>query len=315
MKILNVVFLLFMLTFPVSVMADNFTTQKAEVDALFPFDGMAKNHVLLGVWSGMHTIDGRKAICQFVQEKWICRDEENMLINGTAYSTYDNGHIMVQIFLRDGILNGEAKVFHSGGVEAEKLTFVDGVPNGYWKISSGNGSEAIDGTLVNGLREGTLKQYNENGNVVLEIEYKGGKPNGAWKKYDNSGKLDALRYYDDGKLIPKNKLASYGYQYDGLINTEKVDGQSSEEIKIVDNQASLQGDKNAHHESNEGNSSLSARERKLNDPWVQGALQIRMQIDQDIQNYYLNGKWRGIWMWHDGKIQQNQLPQDEIVYF
>jgi antitoxin component YwqK of YwqJK toxin-antitoxin module len=117
---------------------------------------------------------------------------------------YPNGKLRLEAIMKDGKMNGPAKVYYETG-ELQ------------W-----------EGTLVNDLKDGLIIKYYLNGNKESEIYYKNGKEHGSIKTYYESGKLKASATIIDGKenglskdYFETGELKSEGNYVNGLAEGEQ----------------------------------------------------------------------------------------------
>ena len=84
------------------------------------------------------------------------------------------GYIM-NVTVKDGVLDGKSELFSPGYVQIASLTFVKGAFRGECILNDYDGVKFFEEYLENGYREGKGKEYDEKGEFVFEGFYKHGK--------------------------------------------------------------------------------------------------------------------------------------------
>ena len=115
------------------------------------------------------------------------------------------GFIM-NVTVKDGILDGKSELFSPDYVQITSLTFVKGVLTGECVLNDYDGVKFFKGYLENGYREGKGKEYDENGEFVFEGFYKHGKKlkmepmkemKGYWKEMNEKNEIVSICQKDD----------------------------------------------------------------------------------------------------------------------
>lgn len=77
----------------------------------------------------------------------------------------------------------------------------NGLPNGNGKLYYSNGNLSFEGYFIDGLLNGTGKQFYQNGTLSYDGEWKDGKSNGNGKAYDPNGNLISDGVFKDNVLV------------------------------------------------------------------------------------------------------------------
>ena len=108
-------------------------------------------------------------------------------------SSYDNGQpAKVRIYNRENQCVREVDYYDNGMVMMEG-EMKDGVRNGEWVSYFLDGKVQSSGFFENDVRTGKSLVYYENGNLWMDGSYKNGKKSGLWIYYDEQG-YETFRY-------------------------------------------------------------------------------------------------------------------------
>ena len=168
------------------------------------------------------------------------------IITGNVYEQDDNGILKFDCVYRNGLLNGEKKVFFKNGTIKESSNFSNGNLNGLRKTWYENGAKESEEIYVNGVLDSIQLIFHENGNLQFERPYKNGKKNGLHNEYYENGKLKsetiyienmktdlAIIWFENGKIMSES---SYNVdKLDGLSKTYHKNGKISSKSKYKDN--------------------------------------------------------------------------------
>lgn len=118
---------------------------------------------------------------------------------------YDNGEILKEIPLKNGVCHGLYKEYYENGVIKKEIFFKNSKKNGYYKTFYKNGNLNIKIHYRDGMIHGNVLYYYENGVLAIESFYSSNKKNGKMKFYDKEGKLYLLKTFKDNKIHGKEK--------------------------------------------------------------------------------------------------------------
>ena len=108
-------------------------------------------------------------------------------------SSYDNGKpAKVRVYNRENQCVREVDYYDNGTVMMEG-EMKDGVRNGEWISYFLDGKVQSTGFFENDVRTGKSLVYYENGNLWMDGSYKNGKKSGLWIYYDEQG-YETFRY-------------------------------------------------------------------------------------------------------------------------
>lgn len=124
------------------------------------------------------------------------------LLDGKAVCSNQNGERMMELFLEDGAIEGEVRIFNPGA-DDPSLTFeihdgqLDGPMNYYFRDTT---TVAREATASNGQWDGPFLVYNTDGDVINEGTFREGVRVGLWKDYwPTTGKVrNAVLYNEQG---------------------------------------------------------------------------------------------------------------------
>lgn len=148
------------------------------------------------------------------------------LVTGTVKKYYEHTPELLEstTVYRNGLKNGEYRLYYTNGQLRESGTFVDGKLDGVYEEFWGNGQlsgKAIysQGVIINdekyhesgelkkktnfknGLKSGEVKIYYSNGNVGIEEFYKNDELEGIRRTYTRNGIIESKIQYRGGKKI------------------------------------------------------------------------------------------------------------------
>ena len=176
-------------------------------------------------------------------------------VTGICYNLHDNGNLMEEVELVNGLKHG--------------------INNSFFK----NGQVQKIGSYKNDKEDGIYKSYSDDGTLTTEGNMKNGKLNGIWKHY-RQGKVIYEGTYNNNKPIKESGDMLIGYVI-------KMKGMNEEELKdyfpfeMTENQESEIEEKN-----------LKSNEEKSEKDNVTNS-ELRVNIEEiDIENGQLIGDYR-----------------------
>ncbi len=120
-------------------------------------------------------------------------------LHGTLRQYQSDGQTLAEVAnYKNGLRNGETRLYNLNGKVSEKFNYVDDVKNGPFEIYNENGTLSMKGSLVNGLPHGQVINYNALGKLDFIAGYDNGKKEGIYKAYDN-GKLMVSGKHSNGE--------------------------------------------------------------------------------------------------------------------
>lgn len=145
-----------------------------------------------GAYVQWHT-NGSKAIEGFF---------ENRLPQKQWALWYENGQLMLQEELVDGVRNGLTKGWHDNGKPAGQGMYVDGVRQGEWTVWYGNGVKLQEGLYKDGQQDGPWTYWYDNGKRKEAGDFVAGTRVGQWTWWDREGSMvREAEYSPDGGMI------------------------------------------------------------------------------------------------------------------
>ena len=170
----------------------------------------------------------------------------------------DTGKLRVSANYKNGVLDGEFKVYYPNGNLQGEVTYKNGEMNGEYKEYNENKNIRLSGNYKNNLQDGEWKSYLEDGTLESIVNYKDGELNGLKEDYYKNGNvwirqefknndLDGVYevYYENGNPQLKAKIKNgqtveeQRFNHDGTPYNEKekiiINGtvsDSSDEITI-----------------------------------------------------------------------------------
>lgn len=133
------------------------------------------------------------------------QEEQNFRINNsgdTVIQDYRNdGSLLSEHTIRNGIKNGPAKIFYPSGNLKTAVYYNQDEKHGIEKRYYDDGSIHQETPYKGGKKDGTQKKYYRDGTLMAEIPYKQGSVIPGTKEYTSSGKLlddyPYIRFYLD----------------------------------------------------------------------------------------------------------------------
>ena len=119
------------------------------------------------------------------------------------------------------IINGKGKIkeFHENGCLLYDGEMRDGIKDGHGKIFDESGHLLYEGELVNGKKEGKGKEYNRYGDLIFDGEFENGKRGeGKIYIYNDRCELISEKTYKRGHFLIKNYKSIKDYKCDLMIN-------------------------------------------------------------------------------------------------
>ncbi len=114
---------------------------------------------------------GENAFCTGLADTDIedvfCVDDKNTPINGIVIEYYENGEVLREMHIKDGLENGTEKEYYS------------------------NGNLRVVTEIKNGKADGQSKLYNENGKLYMEIDWVNGTATKI-QVFDESGNVISM---------------------------------------------------------------------------------------------------------------------------
>lgn len=152
----------------------------------------------------------------------------------------DTGKLRVSANYKNGVLDGEFKVYYPNGNLQGEVTYKNGEMNGEYKEYNENKNIRLSGNYKNNLQDGEWKSYLEDGTLETIINYKDGELNGLKEDYYKNGNvwirqefknndLDGVYevYYENGNPQLKAKIKNgqtveeQRFNHDGTSYNEK----------------------------------------------------------------------------------------------
>ena len=149
--------------------------------------------------------------------------------DGVYSEFYDSGEVRQTFSFKNGLLNGECRVYFLSGRPEKEGFFRDGKAEGKSRLYYPDGSLKGVSEFKNGIRNGETLLYYKSGSLKAKLFFKNGKPAGEQIMYYENGKPESLTVYDDngiknGKVIfyfENGKIKKEGHftnnELDGIV--------------------------------------------------------------------------------------------------
>jgi antitoxin component YwqK of YwqJK toxin-antitoxin module len=126
--------------------------------------------------------------------------------DGVYSEFFDSGNLHQTFSFKNGLLNGECRVYFLSGKAEKEGFFKSGKAEGKSKLYYPDGSLKGVSEFKNGIRNGETFLYYKNGALKAKLFFKNGKPAGEQVMYYENGKPESLTVYDEngiknGKVI------------------------------------------------------------------------------------------------------------------
>jgi len=115
--------------------------------------------------------------------------------SGKYTNKFEDGNIMMEMFLKKGMKDGQAKFFYPNGQLKEIRAYQKNQMHGTWIVYSENGVKTSVANYRKGLKHGKWMIWNEEGQLIYDLQYKSGEKTGIWKIYNDAGDLINERDY------------------------------------------------------------------------------------------------------------------------
>lgn len=122
-------------------------------------------------------------------EDGLYYDENKDLYSGLYIEFNSNGSKRVELPLKNGIKDGEVKLFFEDGSLNEIRSYKEGKMHGIWTMWNEQGTKIGVANYRNNLKDGEWLVWDENGVLRFSMYYEKGKKTGIWKMWDEKGTL------------------------------------------------------------------------------------------------------------------------------
>lgn len=123
---------------------------------------------------------------------------DTLMLNDSLFeikSYDDNGKLIEEASLLNGLLNGVQKMYFPSGALKSEIAFENGKENGNWKIWYANGFVHLKGKSENG-KYVKVEEYYDNGTLAYQLNFEpAGVKNGEVKYFNTHGELIQKGYY------------------------------------------------------------------------------------------------------------------------
>ena len=132
-------------------------------------------------------------------------------------SYFESGKVLAKGFYRNQQKDSTWIYYHENSDSISAIEhYKNGLKNGNWKVFYKSGILAHELNYINGSKEGVVKEYNEDGKLIFEIQYKNGKENGLSVLYYGDEKLRERGLYKNGERDGKWQQ----YDEQGVLKNE-----------------------------------------------------------------------------------------------
>jgi antitoxin component YwqK of YwqJK toxin-antitoxin module len=127
---------------------------------------------------------------------------ENNLDNfqGEYKEWNDNGLLIRQFFILNGMKHGEYKLWNYDGILAVHTYYNYDMIHSEYKEWYDDGQLYIHTTYKEGMRNGEYREWFDNGQLKIHTYYKDDRIHGEYKEWHNNGQLKIHTYYIDNKI-------------------------------------------------------------------------------------------------------------------
>jgi antitoxin component YwqK of YwqJK toxin-antitoxin module len=123
---------------------------------------------------------------------------QNGIKEGVYREFYPNKLVKSEIILRDGIMDGVAKVFGKTGKLFAEVNYVHGIAQGEYRHYYETGEVALVGKVIDGKIQGVERKLYKSGKLYEEIFFKDNLPQGRCTTYFETGEIQYVGEYKDG---------------------------------------------------------------------------------------------------------------------
>ena len=290
------------------------------IEGVLSATGFKKEGLSTGVWK-FYNKDGKlkqtsiyendfKNGCTIIYDSLEIKAEERFYINDTLQQEliyYNQAGNIVRIDqLKDGMVNGDTKIFNEQGEVINEAYYEDGKLVANKKINEIN--EA-------GERVGFWRTYYPNGILQTEANYKNGKLHGLYKTYDKKGSLLAINYMINDSISDNSRdivlIELYRTYFPNSMKEKLVGGLTNGMKNGLFREFDIEG--NLVNGYLYKNDTLKAEGLILNDGTYDGDWKYYYPDGKvSIEGKYVAGKKSGMWIYYynNGKIQQKGRYSD-----
>ncbi|WP_372773912.1 toxin-antitoxin system YwqK family antitoxin [Mangrovibacterium sp.] len=115
--------------------------------------------------------------------------------SGLYTSTFDSGQTKFTVTLKNGLKNGEMRVYFENGKLNEIRHYAENEMDGIWTTYNEQEVQVGLANYKNGKKHGEWKVWDDNGSLIYEMNYVEGEKSGTWKKYNSEGELLSERTF------------------------------------------------------------------------------------------------------------------------
>ncbi|NCD13170.1 MAG: toxin-antitoxin system YwqK family antitoxin [Epsilonproteobacteria bacterium] len=131
-------------------------------------------------------------------------------LDGIFIKVYPNGELHWVEDVKNGLREGERKLFYEDGVKRAIVHFHQNQPHGKTLGWHHNGQQFVIGNYENGEYEGEIIRWHENGQMEKKAFFKRGTLHGNMLQWHPNGILEINATYDNGKKVVFSKYDENG---------------------------------------------------------------------------------------------------------
>ncbi|WP_062152090.1 toxin-antitoxin system YwqK family antitoxin [Beggiatoa leptomitoformis] len=139
-------------------------------------------------------------------------EREIKIVGGNRQETqiqyYQTGEKLRERTLLNNKLNGQETEYYQNGQLKATRSYRNDKRDGYAKGYHNNGKLQGDWEFVDGEPVSALIYY-RSGELWMKHHFENGKLNGITEEYDKDGKLVAERYYEDDRLVKRQRVTGF----------------------------------------------------------------------------------------------------------
>lgn len=122
-------------------------------------------------------------------------DNNQELYSGKYSEYFDNGILKMDMWVKEGLKDGEERYFYLDGKPREIRSYKSGHMDGLWKTFNEEGIKTAEARYKNNQKHGKWYIWDDNGILRYDMSYIKGKKKGIWIMFDSEGKEEQRKDY------------------------------------------------------------------------------------------------------------------------
>lgn len=116
-------------------------------------------------------------------------DQKGKIFTGTSIEYYTDSLIRASIEIKDGMLDGQTRIYFENGQLEEIRSFKKGMMHGKWEKWNLQNIKVAEANYMDDKKDGKWFVWDDNGTLRYNMTYREGEKTGNWLMYDEQGKL------------------------------------------------------------------------------------------------------------------------------